>query len=151
MKHTEKEILNLFDQSGGIYTNPHEVELTLLEEEVCMSISWPDMEFDEDIMLEVVHNSPTISHFIKEIGLTSSAGIDNITPSTLMNMYHLGKACVFCLIDQYPGFSMYFRRQNNKLIAMGDCNINHVVPVCLQTPEQFISYTLQHYRLLKAV
>ena len=151
MKRTKKGILNLFDQSGSIYTNPHAVELTLLEEEVCMSITWPDREFDEDITLEVVHNSPTIGHFIKEFGLTSSAGIDNITTSTFINMFHRGRACVFCLIDRHPGFSLYFRKQHNKLIATDDWNIKHVVPVTLQTPEEFISYTQRHYRLLKAV
>jgi len=149
MKYIIKAIHDFFDPLENVYVNPHKVVFTLMIDEICMSAPWPGFNAKNNVALELVYNSGTLSQFIKEMAITNTNDLDRITPSHLIDLYMNGKASVFCLVDQKPGYRIYFRRHNGKIMVTGDHMAAHTVYASLKTAADFIKYVDTQYSLTR--
>jgi hypothetical protein len=134
-----------------VYDNPHEVEIiTNADYSVMVATNWPGENNDEGFNLEIFFECATISAFIETFKLRSIRDLRRITPAFMMSLYEQGKADVCCAVDNYPNYyPMRFRKINQTLVAKDDRDMEHEVPVNLETPQEFRDYTMQCYVLVE--
>jgi hypothetical protein len=146
MKNTYEAVSEfIIDQE--IYDNPHKVEIvTYYDDTVTVSAYWPDEICEGDMYLELFFESNTIAEFTRVFGIRCIDDLEHITPDSLHNLYKQGKAVICCTIDNMNTYySMQFRKQNNNILAKDDEEIERITTELLETPQQFMDYTLQHF------
>lgn len=147
MKNIHKAVSEfIIDQ--GIYDNPHNVEIvTYHDDYVSVASDWPgEISEGEDIYLELYFESNTIAEFTRIFGIKSIDDLKHITQEFLLYLYKQGNAVLCCNIDKSSTYySLKFRKQNNKILATDEDEIEHVTTALLETPQQFMDYTLQHF------
>ena len=149
MKATTRAVYDFLDKRQGIYVNPHHVEIILDEEDgISVSCSWPGEFVYEPFFIELEFDSPTIDEFITVFCITSVRHLGAIKPALLMELYRNGQVVIFSAINTPPFFySLHFRKQHNTITAKESNNAESAVSEPLETPKDFISYTLQHFQL----
>ncbi len=143
-----REILTVRDfiDEHEIYNNLHDVEIvTHFDDSVGVVSNWPGELSEGDIYIELYFESNTIEEFIQAFGIQRIDDLKNITQEFLLNLYAAGKAIIWCSIDTLTYYSLQFRKQNNKILATDDRQIEHVTTELLETPQQFMDYTQQHF------
>lgn len=149
MNTINQAVYDFLDKRLGMYTNPHDVEI-LLDEEDAISVScrWPGAPVDEPFFIELEYDPSTISAFVKTFGITKIRHIGAITPDVLMELYRKGEVVIFSAIDTPPFvYTLHFRKQNNTITVKAANNASSVVTALLETPKDFFIYTHQHYQL----
>ena len=150
MKNTYEAVSEfIIDQE--IYDNPNKVEIvTYYDETVSVASDWPGAITEGDIYLELFFESSTIDEFTRTFGIVSVDDIDHITQEFLLTLYKQGKAAICCNIDNLNTYySLQFRKQNNNILATDEEEIEHITTGLLETPQQFMDYTLQHFLFSK--
>lgn len=149
MKAITRAVYDFMDQRLGIYVNPHQVEI-LLDEEDAISVSchWPGDPVQEPFFIELEYDSATIEEFVTVFGITTLRHIGAITPAILMELYRKGQVVIFSAISTPPFFySLHFRKQHNTITATAANKVAYAVTGLLETPRDFMTYTLQHFQL----
>ena len=146
MKKTQKAVSEfIIDQE--IYDNPYNVEIvTYYDDTVSVAADWPGEPGEGEIYVELFFESDTIAEFTRIFGIGTVDDLDHITPEFLLNLYKQGKAVICCTIDNLNTYyTLQFRKQNNHLFATDDEEIEQVTTGSLETPQQFMDYTLQRF------
>ena len=151
MKAITQAVYDFMDKRLGIYVNPHHVEIILDEEDaISVSCNWPGeaVAAHDPFFIELEYDSSTIDEFITVFGITSLRHIGAIKPALLMELYRKGQVVIFSAINTPPFYySLHFRKQHNTITATASNNTASAVHETLETPKDFIAYTLQHFQL----
>jgi len=149
MKAITRAVYNFMDRRLGLYANPFDVEIILNEvDAISVSCKFPGEPFYNPFYIELEFDSDTIDEFVSAFGITSVKHITTIQPELLMELYHQGKAVIFSAINNPDhAYALHFRKQQNKILVKGANNVEEVINDSLETSNEFIAYTLQHYRL----
>lgn len=148
------------DHGVGIMTNLFNQERDLVKEDyISVFAGWkgeaPVMPFHEETVIARFHCS-TIDQLMETFGINDASGINTITPEHLFNLYRQGKAEIECTVSHlYDCYSLYFSTAPSSspeggelaLLAKDDDENEHTVTLLLDTPEQFIRYTREHFSL----
>jgi hypothetical protein len=149
MKAITQAVYDFMDKRLGIYVNPYNVEIILDEEDaISVSCNWPGQVVQEPFFIELEYDSSTIDEFVTAFGITSIRHIGAIKPALLMELYGKGQVVIFSAINNPPFlYSLHFRKQHNKITVKESNNKVSAVNELLETPKDFITYTLQHFQL----
>jgi hypothetical protein len=149
MKSINRAVFDFMDERLGIYVNPYNVEFILDEEDaISVSCHFPHEVTYKTFFIELEFDSNTIAEFTNAFGITSLKHLGTIDPDLLMTLYQQGKATIFSAIDTPPSYyTLHFRKQHNLTLVKGENNIELAVTTPLETPNQFLAYTLQQYQL----
>ncbi len=150
MKAINRAVYDFLDKRLGFYTNPHDVEIVLDEDDaISVSCNWPGAPVDKRFFIELEYNPSTIDEFITVFGITTVRHIGAITPEGLMELYRTGKVVIFSAIHTSPAsfYSLHFRKQQNTITVKASNNQESAVNALLETPNDFFTYTLQHFYL----
>ena len=149
MKPINRAVFDFMDERMGIYVNPYNVEFILDEEDaISVSCHWPNEPVHKVFFIELEFDSDTIEEFVDAFGITSLRHMGTVNPDLLMQLYQQGKATIFSAIDTPPTYyTLHFQKRHDTTWARGENNIEQPVSVPLETPNQFLAYTLQHYQL----
>ena len=129
-----------------VYDNPNKVEvLTHGDDSGLVAADWPG-HHTEGFNLEFIHEFRTIGEFTHLFGIKRVKDLDQITPEFLVELYHQGKAEVWCSFDivrhYYP---LEFFKRSHGMVASDDNEVEHTLLQPLETPQQFMDYTHQRY------
>jgi hypothetical protein len=149
MQAITQAIYEFLDKRSGIYLNPHNVEIILDEEDaISVSCNWPGEAVQGPFFIELEYDSATIDEFVTVFGITSLKHIGAIQPALLMELYRKGQVVIFSAINNPPFFySLHFRKQHNTITAKASDKVELAVHELLETPKDYIAYTLQHFQL----
>jgi hypothetical protein len=150
MKAITRAVYDFLDKRLGFYTNPHDVEIILDEDDaISVSCNWPGAPVDEPFFIELEYDRSSIDEFIKVFGITTVKHIGAIKPEGLMELYKKGKVVIFSAINTPPAsyYSLHFRKQHDTITAKASNNEVSAVHALLETPKDFFIYTLQHFQL----
>ena len=150
MKAINQAVYDFMDERMGIYVNPYKVEI-VLEEQDCIGAScdWPGESDDDYYYLELVFDSDTIDTFTTVFGIKLINQIDAIQPALLLELYRQGKTVIHSAIDHPPiYYLLQFRKQHNIISVTGsEEEKSEEVHEPLETPKEYMAYTLQHFQL----
>ena len=149
MNTINQAVYDFLDRRLGFYTNKHHVEIILDEEDaISVSCNWPGAPVVEPFFIELEYDPSTIDQFVKIFGITTISHIGAITPEVLMELYRKGEVVIFSAINNPPFvYTLHFRKQNNTITAKAANKTASIVTALLETPKDFMNYTLQHYQL----
>jgi hypothetical protein len=149
MNTNTQAVYDFLDKRLGFYINPHQVEIILDEEDaISVSCKWPGAVMIDPFYIELEYDSTTIDEFVAVFGITATNHIGTITPDQLMELYTKGEAVIFSAINNPPLiYALHFRKQQNTLTVKTANNAASAVTALLETPKDFMNYTLQHYQL----
>lgn len=149
MNTITQAVYDFLDKRLGFYTNPHQVEIILDEEDaISVSCNWPGAPVIEPFFIELEYDPSTIDQFVKVFGITKISHIGAITPAVLMELYRKGEVVIFSAVNTPPFvYTLHFRKQKNILTATTANKAASTVTALLETPKDFMNYTLQHYQL----
>lgn len=149
MYKIEKEVQDFMENQLGIYVNPQDVEITTgLDFSVILAVDFEEEE-TEDISVGVMYLCDTLQEFVTVFNIEALGQIKSIARKELMDLYRVGKAYMYCAIDGYESCTLYFLKQGGKMVAKTEDDEVHEVVELLETPQQFIEYTREHFRVLK--
>ena len=149
MYKIEKEVQDFMENQMGIYVNLRDVEITThLDFSVCLAVDFEE-EVDEDISVGLMYVCDTLQEFVTVFNIEALGQITKIARSDLLKLYGLGKAYMYCTIDGYESFSLYFLKQGDKMIAKNEEDEVHEVVKLLETPQELMEYTREHFRVMK--
>lgn len=147
MNTIEQEVYDFMENHLGIYDNPHDIEIAMDSNSISLESRWPGQDAKGDMYVGLWFESETIAEFIQIFGITSVACMNTITPFVMLNLYQKGLTEIYCCIDTSLTFySLYFNKQNDMVLAKNDEGLMNEVTEDLETPEQFMQYTLNHFR-----
>jgi hypothetical protein len=149
MNTITQAVYDFLDKRLGFYINPHHVEIILDEEDaISVSCNWPGAPAIDPFFIELEYDSRTIDEFVKVFGITITNDIGTITPELLMELYRKGEVVIFSAINNPPFFySLHFRKQHNKITATNANHAASAVTALLETPKDYMNYTLRHFQL----
>jgi hypothetical protein len=129
-----------------VYDNPNDVEmLTHPDDAVLVAADWPGHK-TEGFNLEFIFECETIAEFTQVFGIKKVKDLERITPDFLVQLYHQGKAEVWCSFDiVHHYYPLEFFKRSQGMIAIDDDEVEHTLLVPLETPQQFMDYTHQRY------
>ena len=146
----------------SLYNNEHDVGImtNLFNENrdqeegdyISVSAIWqskaPAMPFHDETIIASFYCS-TIDQFMQAFGINDAVGINSITPGHLFDLYLQGKAEIECTVSHlYDDYSLYFSQAPSSSARGGRFeDAEHTVPLLLDTREQIIRYTRQHFML----
>jgi hypothetical protein len=149
MNTITQAVYDFLDKRLGFYTNPHDVEIILDEDDaISVSCNWPGAQAIDPFFIELEYDSRTIDEFVTVFGITTTNHISTITPALLMELYTKGEVVIFSAINNPPFFyALHFRKQHNTITAKNGNQAASAVTALLETPKDFMNYTLQHFQL----
>jgi hypothetical protein len=150
MENIEKAVRYYLEDHMDTFLTLHEVEITtqlFIDDAVFAAADYPGAPKSNGMNLEVTFSVDTVPEFISTFDLRSAEQINQIKPQDLMELYHQDKGEVSCFIDGHYGYSMYFRKQGKLMFARDDEDKEHEMAVVLETPQQFMDYTLQQFQI----
>lgn len=149
MTKIESTVRDFMENQMGIYVNLRGVEITTnLDFSVCLAIDLEE-EANEDISVGLMYLCNTLHEFVKVFKIESLEQVKSIARKELLELYRQGKAYMYCTIDGYVSFTLYFHKQGDKLVAKNEDDEAHEVTELLEAPQQFMDYTREHFRVLK--
>jgi hypothetical protein len=149
MPKIEKEVQDFMENQMGIYVNLRDVEITThLDFSVTLAIDFEE-EGDEDMSVGVMYLCDTLQEFVAVFNIEALEQIKKIARSDLLKLYSQGKAYMYCTIDGYESFTLYFLKQGGKLAAKTEDDEIHEVAELLESPKGLMDYTREHFRVLK--
>lgn len=149
MYKIEKEVRDFMENQLGIYVNLQDVEITThLDFSITLAIDFEE-EDDEDIAVGLMYSCDTLQEFVSVFNIEALGQIKKIARSDLLKLYGQGKAYMYCTIDGYESFTLYFLRQGSKLVAKTEDDEVHEVGKLLETPQELMDYTREHFRVMK--
>ncbi len=133
----------------GIYVNLREVEITThLDFSVTLAIDFEE-EDNEDMSVGLMYLCDTMQEFVAVFNIEALGQIKKIARSDLLKLYGQGKAYMYCTIDGYESFTLYFLKQGGKLVAKTEDDEVHEVAKLLETPQELMNYTREYFRVMK--
>jgi hypothetical protein len=90
------------------------------------------------ISLELFIEFKTLFGFIEQFNIQNLDDLEKITPERLLDLYHVGKALLFCLSGDK---SLCFRKDHGIIYASDHGTNEHPVLRSLVTQDDFIEYT----------
>jgi len=122
-------------------------------------ISAPDMDWlkAEYAWINIAHTSLAVSFcspmtdFVKTFGIRNISDIHTLAPGMILELYYEGLAEMVCFICLSYLYCMSFKKLGNIIVAENDRGYKHNIPafVKLETPDQYISYTTEYYKLIE--
>jgi hypothetical protein len=115
---------------------------------------WLQAEFTfintEDTWLSVIFNCE-LSAFVTHLGIISEHDIYLLTSGNLIELYYEGLAEMVCFIAIEYTYCMSFKKQGACTVAENERGIKHPISPYkkVATPDQFIAYALQYYKLME--
>ena len=132
------------------HLNKHGVAIGLYDDgSLFVDCSFPGRKKKKFTPLELCAHLDSLSDFNKMSSVTGKEDLDKITPSDLLRLYELGKAKVYCLIDETQfGGILYFSKKGTTIIAEDDDDeCRHEVKKEMKDPMDFINYTTSYFLL----
>ena len=134
-------VRNFLEHYLGMYCNEHGVVMTIHRDDTISVASTFYRTFAGGMnSVGVAYESEDMNCFLETFAITSVHDLDEITALSLMGLYQQGRAEIYCALENYDGM-LCFKRQNDCLYAKDDFEVEHVVPVVLETAEAFVRYT----------
>jgi hypothetical protein len=149
MYKIEKEVQDFMENQLGIYVNPQDVEITTgLDFSVILAVDFEEEE-TEDISVGLMYLCDTLQEFVTVFNIEALGQIKSIARKEIMDLYRQGKAYMYCAIDGYESYILYFLKQGGKMVAKTEDDEVHEVAELLETPQQLKEYTREHFRVFK--
>jgi len=138
-------IRNFLEHYLGMYCNPHGVVMTIYRDDtISVASTFYRTVAGGMNTVGVAYDSESMNQFLETFAITSIHDLDEITALSLMALYQQGRAEIYCCLDNHDGL-LCFRRQNECLYAKDDFDVEHAVPIALETAEAFVRYTKQYF------
>lgn len=152
MTSLQNEITDLLEDYLGIFDNRAGLQICMHPDgTINISGKWPEYTEADDICIGVCIDFTSVEELIKILDITSIGQIHLISAKTLLGLYHAGNAEVYCCIEQSDVYCLlYFRKINHEIWAKDEEENEHMVPVRLEAPEDFVEYICQMVVLLDA-
>lgn len=149
MYKIEKEVQDFMENQLGIFVNQQGVEITTdLDFSVTLAIDFEEEE-TEEISVGLMYLCDTLQEFVTVFNIEALGQIKSIARKELTALYRQGKAYMYCAIDGYESFTLYFLKQGGKMVAKTEDDEIHEVAELLETPQQLKEYTREHFRVFK--
>jgi hypothetical protein len=155
MSRLEQEIMDIMPDPVTGFTNSHGVNFTsetityiknmglYCSPNLSVVANHPDFPDDHPaISLELYIDFKLVSDFIAEFEISGIDDLERFTPNSLLELYHRGKAYVFCL---YGGNHFCFRKKGNELLVSDYGSKELPILDALITDRDFVEYTKRHH------
>jgi hypothetical protein len=145
MTSLQNEIADLLEDYLGLFDNHAGLQICWYPDgTINISGKWPEYSEADDICIGVCAEFTSVEDMIKILGIISVDQIHLISANTLLDLYHTGNAEIYCCIEQPDVYCLlYFRKITNEIWAKDEADQEHMVPVKLETPEDFVGYICQ--------
>lgn len=149
MNRASKSIYEFLDDHLGLYDNQAGIEFCMnIDETVFVIYGIKDPPLEEYVDFGLLYPSSEFSQFMRDFKFAGTQELIAMKPDKLWEMYHSGKAEVYCtIVVRVIFFCLYFRRQGNKMIVRDEHDLEYELGEVLQTPRQFLEYTQQQFLL----
>jgi hypothetical protein len=151
MYKIEKEVQDFMENQMGIYVNLRGVEITThLDFSVTLAVDFEE-EDDEEVSVGVMYSGDTLHQFVTVFNIEALGQIKSIARKDILELYCLGKAYMYCTIDGYESYTLYFLKHGGKMVAKTEDDEVHEMTDILESPQQLKEYTREHFRVFKAL
>lgn len=80
--------------------------------------------------------------------ITNIHDLHELSTTHLRQLYLAGKASIVCQVNLKYSYLLSFRLINGNIVAENERLVKHEVKEELTTPEDFVQYTLNYYKLI---
>ena len=132
---------------GTNYINEFGILINKEPEIIFISSPWPDHgNSDELSIILLCANGRDV---FEVLDIQSADELEQLQPETMLSLFYEGQAIVLCTTQD--GDSLQFQKGSNAMIAVIDgVDLGHEVKEPLIMPGDFIRYTNECFRILKA-
>jgi hypothetical protein len=147
MTKAEKNIYAFLDDHLGIYDNPQGIEFIMNIDDSVFVIHSLDPPPEPYADFGLFYPSAAFITFVSDFQFTGSRALKTLTPEHLWDMYHKGKAEIYCtLVVKIIFYALYFRlTKHNTMIVRDDYDQEHEIGEVFTSPYQFLEYTQSHF------
>jgi hypothetical protein len=91
------------------------------------------------------------SAFVQHLGITRLPDIYQLTSNKLMDLYNEGLAEIWCIVTLDRAYTSIYQKTGDETVLENDGCIKHTIPLHekLETPDQFIAYTIKCCKLME--
>lgn len=138
-------VRNFLEHYLGMYCNPHGVVMTIYRDDtISVASSFYRTVAGGTNTVGVAYESENMNRFLETFGIITVHDLDDITALSLMALYQQGRAEIYCSLDNHDGL-LCFRKLNDCIYAKDDFDVEHAVPVLLESAEAFVRYTRKYF------
>jgi hypothetical protein len=148
MKRNTRKVYEFINNQSG-FNNKHDVEFIAFDDEsICAASDWPGTNSDGDMYVELFYESQNMDDFVETFGVTTVESLNEVSPETMLRLFHKGHLEACCAIDTpYIFYQLHFTLRHNRLMAADEKGFCHEVTESLKTVKEFMDYTHQRYVL----
>jgi hypothetical protein len=150
MSRASKHIYDFLDGHLGVYNNRNEVEFVVNNDDSVIVNHWIKEPPLGVLECGLCYTSDNFHDFLHDFKFAGTRALKAFTPDDLWAMYYNGQAEFYCIISsKVIYFSLYFRLEGNKTIIHDDHDNEYIPNKNLQTPQDFIDYTMKQFMHFK--
>lgn len=143
--------LEEFDQwmenKGNNFINDTGILFNKTPEFVFMDSPWPG--YDSVDVISIILFCTSGKELFDTLSIEAAHELEKVQPEHMLNLFYAGQAMVICTTPN--GESLQFEKGTTAMIAIIDgADLGHQVKEQLVMPDDFIRYTNQCFRVLKA-
>ena len=140
-----RSVQNFLEYYMGMYCNPNGVVMTIhCDDSISVASTFYRTVAGGANTVGVSHESENMNRFLETFSINAVTDLDGISILSLMSLYQQGRAELYCALEDVEEM-LYFRKQHNRVYAKDDFDIEHAVPVVLESAEAIIRYTKQYF------